>query len=43
MRPLLMAAWHGHLNAVQALVKAGACLAATNKVWCPSTLHQRNS
>ncbi|CAH2242403.1 jg12984 [Pararge aegeria aegeria] len=31
MRPLLMAAWHGHLAAVQTLVKAGACLAATNK------------
>lgn len=35
MRPLLMAAWHGHLEAVKTLVGAGACLAATNKVCAP--------
>lgn len=34
-----MAAWHGHLEAVKTLVGAGACLAATNKVCCPSSFH----
>jgi ankyrin repeat protein len=32
MRPLLMACWHGHRDAVQLLINTGACSNATNKV-----------
>lgn len=32
MRPILMAAWHGHKDAVQVLVNAGACTNSVNKV-----------
>ena len=32
MRPILMAAWHGHKDAVQMLINCGANVAAVNKV-----------
>lgn len=32
MRPLLMAAWHGHTDAVRLLINCGASVVATNKV-----------
>lgn len=32
MRPLLMSAWHGHKDAVQVLVNAGASTNSVNKV-----------
>lgn len=32
MRPLLMASWHGHRDAVQLLINTGASSNATNKV-----------
>lgn len=32
MRPILMAAWHGHRDAVQLLINTGACTNSTNKV-----------
>lgn len=33
MRPLLMAAWHGHRDAAQLLINTGACTNAINKVY----------
>lgn len=32
MRPILMAAWHGHKEAVETLVNAGAQTDVVNKV-----------
>lgn len=32
MRPILMAAWHGHTDAVQMLINYGASVNTVNKV-----------
>lgn len=32
MRPILMAAWHGHKDAVEMLINCGASVMAVNKV-----------
>lgn len=32
MRPILMAAWHGHTDAVQMLINYGASVNTINKV-----------
>jgi ankyrin repeat protein len=36
MSPILMAAWHGHKDAVQLLIKCGANALVVNKVSAPS-------
>lgn len=35
MRPLLMAAWHGHYEAMKLLLDLGACVKSVNKVRKP--------
>ena len=46
MRPLHMAAWYGHQEAVRMLINAGASVAAVNKVrdyYQSTPLHESNS
>ncbi|KAJ8884504.1 hypothetical protein PR048_016361 [Dryococelus australis] len=42
MRPLMMAAWHGHKDAVEMLINCGANVAAVNKI-CTSAICKEES
>lgn len=43
MRPILMAAWHGHTDAVQMLINYGASVNTINKVRFDSHNNNNNN